>query len=79
MLVKYTVSEFVSAKGSFISIDKETLVNTIRCNLTKHIGFSQLLQNHYISVWGYFVEELYARLNHWYVRSIDFVSTFKVL
>ena len=28
----------------------------IRCNLTKkHVGFSQLSQNHYISILGYFL------------------------
>ena len=62
-------------------------MKTIRCNLTKHVGFSQLSQNHYISIWGYFlknfkkfhrfIEELYARLYHWYVRSIEFVSILK--
>ena len=43
--------------------------------------------NHYISICGYFlknfknfhrfIEELYARLYHWYVRSIKFVSILK--
>ena len=43
----------------------------------KHVGFSQLSQNHYITIWGYFlrnfkkihllIEELYTRLYHWYM------------
>ena len=62
-------------------------MKTIRRNLTKHVGFLQLSQNHFISIWGYFlkilkkfhrfIEELYARLYHWYVQSIQFVSILK--
>ena len=61
----------------FICKHVGTLVKTIRCYLTKHVGFSQLSQNHYIRIWGYFlksfktfvlfIEELYARLYHWYM------------
>ena len=49
-------------------------MKTIRCNLKKHVEFSQ---NHHIRIRGYFlknikkfhlfVEELYARLYHWYM------------
>ena len=59
-------------------------MKTNRCNLIKTRRFSQLSQNHYISIWGYFlkifkkfhrfIKELYARLYHWYVRSIEFAS-----
>ena len=63
-------------------------MNTTRCNLIKKIvGFSQFSQNPYISIWGYFfenlkkfhwfIEELYARRNHWYVRNIKFASIIK--
>ena len=63
-------------------------MKTIQCNLSKkHAGFSQLSQNHYISIWEYFlknfknfnrfIEELYARLCHSFVRSIEFVSILK--
>ena len=52
-------------------------MKTIRSNLTKHVGFSQLSQNHKISELGYFlknfkkfhlfIKELYALLYHWYM------------
>ena len=53
-------------------------MKTIRCNFKqKHVRFSQLSQNHYIRILGYFlkkfkkfhlfIEELYARLYHWYM------------
>ena len=61
-------------------------MKTIRCSLKKHVGFSQLSQNHYIRIWVYFIkkfkkfhlfiEELIIRssISLVYVRSIEFVS-----
>ena len=31
-------------------------MKTIRCNLKKQVGFSQLSQNHYVRIWGYFLK-----------------------
>ena len=62
-------------------------MKTIRYNLTKTYRISQLSNNRYISIWGFFlkkikkfhlfIEELYARLYHLYARNIEFVSILK--
>ena len=61
----------------YICKHKATLVKTTCCNLQKDVGFSQLSQNQYVRIWGYFlknfkkyllfIEELYAPLDHWYM------------
>ena len=33
-------------------------MKTIRCNLIKHVGFSQLSHNHYVRLWGYFLKKI---------------------
>ena len=64
-------------------------MKTIRCNLTKHVGCSQLSQNESLNKYmgilpkkfkqfHRFIEELYARLYHCYDRSIEFVSLLKL-
>ena len=62
-------------------------MKTIQSKKQKHIGLSQLSQNHFISIWGYFlenfktfhrfIEEKFAHLYQWYVRNIEFVSILK--
>ena len=38
MLVKYTVSEFLSAKGSFSSIDWQTVQTRIKYRVLQHLA-----------------------------------------
>ena len=64
-------------------------MKTIRCKLTKTCRIFANFTESFYSLWVYFlkffkkfhrfIEELYARLYHWYVRSIEFVSILRGL